>query len=49
VPSSTHVRVKVAMDLAQRVPAIGGGWADAAAGASGGAAGPNIAAARRVE
>jgi hypothetical protein len=43
------VRVKVAMDLAQRVPAIGGGWAGAAAaGASGSAAGPEIAVARRV-
>jgi len=43
--------MKVAMDLAQRVPAIGGGWAGgaaAASGASGSAAGPEIAAARRV-
>jgi len=42
--------VKVAMDLAQRVPAIGGGWvgAAAAAGASGRAAGAEIVAARRV-
>jgi hypothetical protein len=39
------------MDLAQRVPAIGGGWAGAAAaaaGASGSAAGPEIAVARRA-
>jgi hypothetical protein len=48
------VRVKVAMDLAQRIPASGGGWAGATAGAaatagaSGSAAGPEIAAARRV-
>ena len=44
------MRMKVAMDLAQRVPAIGGGWAGAAAaaGASGSAAGPEIAVARRV-
>jgi hypothetical protein len=43
------VRVKVAMDLAQRVPAIGGGWVGAAAaGASGIVAGAEIAAARRV-
>ena len=41
------MRVKVAMDLAQRVPAIGGGWAGAA-GASGSAAGPEIAVARRA-
>ena len=47
------MRVKVATDLAQRVPASGGGWAGAGAGAaaaaaSGSAAGPEIAAARRV-
>jgi hypothetical protein len=44
------VRVKVAIDLAQRVPAVGGGWAGAAAaaGASGSAEGTYIAAARRV-
>jgi hypothetical protein len=44
------VRVKVAMDIAQSVQASGGGWAatDAATGASGSTAGPEIAAARRV-
>jgi hypothetical protein len=44
------VRVKVAIDLAQRVPAIGGAWvgAAAAAGASGSAVGAEIVAARSV-